>query len=62
MMGAMLYHGYRLSWVQAPRIEDSLIRVTPRHSPRKVLAETPSISAAIDLIGIWESQLDLFAG
>ena len=22
MMGAMLYHGYRLSWVQAPRIED----------------------------------------
>ncbi len=54
----MLYHGYRITFTGYDQ-DEPVFLISKRHS-EVILAKTPSVSSAIDLINTWEKQLDIF--
>ncbi len=54
----MLYHVYRITFTGYDQ-DEPVFLISKRHSD-EIIAKTPTVSKAIDLINTWEKQLDIF--
>lgn len=53
----MLYHGYRITFAGYDQ-DSAVFLVSKRHSD-EILAKTPTVSQAIDLIDEWGKQAEI---
>lgn len=53
-----MYHGYRITFTGYDQDGAAVFLISKRHSG-EILAKTPSVSSAIDLINTWEKQLSI---
>ncbi len=53
-----MYHGYRITFTGYDQDGTAVFLISKRPSD-EILAKTPSVSNAIDLINAWEKQLDI---